>query len=68
MSAPAALKIKDLHKSFGSHEVIKGISLEAQKGEVIAMNKDIKHFKRIGSGTPLSVQLTKRGQYKSAKK
>ncbi len=40
----------------------------AWKGEVIAMNKDIKHFKRIGSGTPLSVQLTKRGQYKSAKK
>ena len=37
MSAPAALKIKDLHKSFGSHEVIKGISLEAQKGEVIAI-------------------------------
>ena len=37
MSAPAALKIKDLHKSFGSHEGIKGISLEAQKGEVIAI-------------------------------
>ena len=37
MSAPPALKIKDLHKSFGSHEVIKGISLEAQKGEVIAI-------------------------------
>ncbi|MFG6592656.1 ABC transporter ATP-binding protein [Sulfitobacter sp. 1A12157] len=37
MSAPTALKIKDLHKSFGSHEVIKGISLEAQKGEVIAI-------------------------------
>tara|TARA_R100000306_G_C4362615_1_gene136024 strand:+ start:303 stop:1073 length:771 start_codon:yes stop_codon:yes gene_type:complete len=37
MSASAALKIKDLHKSFGSHEVIKGISLEAQKGEVIAI-------------------------------
>lgn len=37
MSAPTALKIKDLHKSFGSHEVIKGISLEAQKGEVITI-------------------------------
>jgi len=37
MSAPAALKIKDLHKSFGSNEVIKGISLESQKGEVIAI-------------------------------
>ncbi len=37
MSAPAALKVKDLHKSFGSHEVIKGVSLEARKGEVIAI-------------------------------
>ena len=37
MSAPAALKVKDLHKSFGSHDVIKGVSLEAQKGEVIAI-------------------------------
>jgi arginine/ornithine transport system ATP-binding protein len=37
MSAPAALKVKDLHKSFGLHEVIKGVSLEAQKGEVIAI-------------------------------
>ena len=37
MSAPAALKVKDLHKSFGSHEVIKGVSLDAQKGEVIAI-------------------------------
>ncbi len=37
MSDPAALKIEDLHKSFGSHEVIKGVSMEAQKGEVIAI-------------------------------
>ena len=37
MSAPAALKVKDLHKSFGSHDVIKGVSIEAQKGEVIAI-------------------------------
>ncbi|WP_138933838.1 ABC transporter ATP-binding protein [Roseovarius arcticus] len=37
MSHPAALKIENLHKSFGSHKVIKGISLEAQKGEVIAI-------------------------------
>ena len=34
---PAALKIDDLHKSFGSHEVIKGVSMEAQKGDVIAI-------------------------------
>ncbi|PVA05352.1 ATP-binding cassette domain-containing protein [Thalassorhabdomicrobium marinisediminis] len=37
MSAPAALKVNDLHKSFGAHEVIKSVSLEAQKGEVIAI-------------------------------
>ncbi|MFZ1468781.1 MAG: ATP-binding cassette domain-containing protein, partial [Paracoccaceae bacterium] len=33
----ADLKVVDLHKSFGAHEVIKGVSLEAQKGDVIAI-------------------------------
>ncbi|MCK0139639.1 ATP-binding cassette domain-containing protein [Aliiroseovarius sp. F47248L] len=37
MSDPAALKVDDLHKSFGAHEVIKGVSMEAKKGEVIAI-------------------------------
>lgn len=37
MSNPAALKVENLHKSFGNHEVIKGVSMEAQKGEVIAI-------------------------------
>ncbi len=37
MSDPAALKVDNLHKSFGNHEVIKGVSMEAQKGEVIAI-------------------------------
>lgn len=37
MSDTAALKVENLHKSFGNHEVIKGISMEAQKGEVIAI-------------------------------
>ena len=37
MTDPAALKIDDLHKSFGEHEVIKGVSMEAQKGDVIAI-------------------------------
>ncbi len=32
-----ALLVEDLHKSFGSEEVLKGISLKAFKGEVIAM-------------------------------
>ncbi len=37
MSDPAALQVNDLHKSFGNHHVIKGVSMEAQKGDVIAI-------------------------------
>ncbi|MGB0843908.1 MAG: ABC transporter ATP-binding protein [Alphaproteobacteria bacterium] len=37
MNDPAALKVKNLHKSFGAHKVIKGVSMEAKKGEVIAI-------------------------------
>ena len=33
----AAISIKDLHKRFGAFEVLKGISLEAKKGDVIAI-------------------------------
>lgn len=32
-----ALDIKDLHKTFGKNEVLKGISLEAHKGDVISI-------------------------------
>ncbi len=32
-----ALVVKDLHKCFGSLEVLKGISLTAQEGDVIAL-------------------------------
>ncbi len=31
----AALEVHDLHKSFGDHEVIRGVSLAAHKGDVI---------------------------------
>lgn len=31
------LKIQDLHKSFGDHEVLKGINLEIKKGEVVVI-------------------------------
>jgi len=33
---PLALSITDLHKSFNGNEVIKGMSLEAKKGDVEA--------------------------------
>ena len=32
-----AVKLTDIHKSFGSHEVLKGISLEAREGEVVSI-------------------------------
>ncbi len=34
---PSALRVEDLHKSFGNLEVLKGISLEAMQGDVISM-------------------------------
>ncbi|TIU75713.1 MAG: ATP-binding cassette domain-containing protein, partial [Mesorhizobium sp.] len=32
-----AISVKDLRKCFGDHEVLKGISLEAHKGDVISI-------------------------------
>ncbi|WP_114947795.1 ABC transporter ATP-binding protein [Microvirga calopogonii] len=32
-----ALAVKDVHKSYGSYEVLKGISLTAQKGDVVSI-------------------------------
>lgn len=37
MNDVPALDIKDLHKTFGQNEVLKGISLEAHKGDVISI-------------------------------
>ena len=34
---PIALSVTDLHKQFGDFEVLKGVSLEAAKGEVISV-------------------------------
>ncbi len=34
---PAAVEVEDLHKSFGSNEVLKGIDLTARSGEVVSM-------------------------------
>ena len=33
----AALEVRELHKSFGEHEVIRGVSLTAHKGDVISI-------------------------------
>lgn len=35
--AEQKLKIVELHKSYGSHEVLKGVSLQANKGDVISI-------------------------------
>ncbi len=35
-STPALL-VKDVHKTFGDHEVLKGISLAAEKGDVVSI-------------------------------
>ena len=38
MSSPAsAIKVDNLHKSFGNLEVLKGVSLDAQDGEVVSI-------------------------------
>ena len=37
MSSPAAISISDLHKSFGSIEVLKGVSLTAHQGDVVSI-------------------------------
>lgn len=37
MNENAALNIRNLHKSFGDNEVLKGISLKAYKGDVISI-------------------------------
>jgi ABC-type histidine transport system ATPase subunit len=36
-ATPTALEAQDIHKSFGSLEVLKGVSVTAHKGDVIAM-------------------------------
>lgn len=34
---PEAIQVKDLHKSFGTHQVLKGVSLTACEGDVVAI-------------------------------
>jgi octopine/nopaline transport system ATP-binding protein len=35
--APVAVQVRDLKKSFGAHEVLKGVSLTAREGDVVAI-------------------------------
>ncbi len=35
--AAEAIRVEDLHKSFGTHQVLKGVSLTAHEGDVIAI-------------------------------
>ena len=37
MDTKVLLQIQDLHKSFGDHEVLKGINIEIKKGEVVVI-------------------------------
>ncbi|GGE30688.1 ATP-binding protein [Primorskyibacter flagellatus] len=37
MQQPPVIEIRDLHKSYGSLEVLKGVSLTARRGEVVSM-------------------------------
>ena len=37
MSNSYAIEIRDLQKSYGQHEVLKGISLTVAKGEVVSI-------------------------------
>lgn len=34
---PVTIKVADLHKSFGTHKVLKGVSLTAREGDVVAI-------------------------------
>jgi ABC-type glutathione transport system ATPase component len=37
LQQPPVIEIRDLHKSYGSLEVLKGVSLTAHRGEVLSM-------------------------------
>ncbi|MCP5602918.1 histidine/lysine/arginine/ornithine ABC transporter ATP-binding protein, partial [Klebsiella pneumoniae] len=36
-SRPVTLSVSDIHKSFGSLDVLKGITIQAQQGDVISI-------------------------------
>lgn len=50
---PSAIEVKDVHKSYGSLKVLKGISLEASKGDVASI------IGSSGSGTSTFLRCIK---------
>lgn len=53
MSDPTALRVDDLHKSFGAHKVIVGVSMEAQPGDVYLAGEKIRMKQnRLGKSVP----------------
>jgi len=51
--AEQVIEIRDLHKAFGSHEVLKGIDFTASKGEVVCIIGSTRLPKIIGEGLGL---------------
>jgi polar amino acid transport system ATP-binding protein len=60
-AAPVILEARDVHKRFGSHEVLKGVSLSVRRGEVVCIIgpsgsgkttflRCLNHLERIDSG------------------
>lgn len=37
VARPEAIRVEELHKSFGTHQVLKGVSLTAREGDVVAI-------------------------------
>ena len=57
-SRPVTLSVSDIHKSFGSLDVLKGITIQAQQGDVISI------LGASGSGkSTLSATLAGREDY-----
>ena len=52
-----ALEADDIHKSFGTHEVLKGVSLQAHKGDVISIKASSSAEPAIRDATELTGQV-----------
>jgi len=54
MQTEAAVVLRDVHKSFGSHKVLNGVNLQAQRGQVTAI------ISRSGSGKSTALRCIDR--------